>query len=116
MRKRNMLRGLVKTMVTALLAAALTVAAAGCEVGPQYKGPPGQSLAQLHNAALVASRQTTTPAPQLETWWRGFDDPALTRVVQRALSQNLDLAAALARVDEARAAAREAGAQLLPNV
>jgi NodT family efflux transporter outer membrane factor (OMF) lipoprotein len=39
----------------------------------------------------------------------------LTRIVQRALEQNLDLRAALARVDQARAMAREAGAQVLPT-
>jgi len=39
----------------------------------------------------------------------------LSRIVQRARDQNLDLAAALARVQQARAAAREAGAQLLPT-
>jgi len=36
--------------------------------------------------------------------------------VQRARAQNLDLAAALARVQQARAAARAAGAQLLPTL
>jgi NodT family efflux transporter outer membrane factor (OMF) lipoprotein len=51
----------------------------------------------------------------VETWWTGFRDPGLTRIVDRALTQNLDLAAALARVEQARAAAREAGAQLLPS-
>jgi len=58
----------------------------------------------------------SAPAPALETWWDGFNDPMLARIVQRARDQNLDLAAALARVQQARAAAREAGAQLLPTV
>jgi outer membrane protein TolC len=39
----------------------------------------------------------------------------LSRIVQQARDQNLDLAAALARVQQARAGAREAGAQLLPT-
>src|SRR5438034_10982031 len=39
----------------------------------------------------------------------------LVTVVQRALDQNLDLAAAFARVGQARAAAAAAGAQLLPT-
>jgi len=112
-----MARELGKTRVRALLAAlALTLAAAGCEVGPQYQGPPAQNLPQFHNAAAIAGRRTSTPPPRLETWWRGFDDPVLTRVVERALNQNLDVAAAMARVDQARAAAREAGAQLLPEL
>src|SRR5712664_864720 len=39
----------------------------------------------------------------------------LVTVVQRALNQNLDLDAALARVRQARAAASGAGAELLPT-
>jgi len=101
-------------IILVLLAAAL--GAAGCEVGPQYKGPPAQKLAELHNTAIVDRRQTGTPAPQIETWWTGFNDPELTRIVDRALAQNLDIAAAMARVEQARAAAREAGAQLLPTL
>ena len=45
----------------------------------------------------------------------GFNDPMLVTVVQRALNQNLDLDAALARVRQARAAASGAGAELLPT-
>src|SRR6185312_13564875 len=99
----------------ALLALGLGFALAGCTVGPQYKGAPQTHLAEFHNATSVGARQTDSPPPPVETWWTGFRDPVLTRIVDRALAQNLDLAAAIARVDQARAAAREAGAQLLPN-
>ena len=54
-------------------------------------------------------------APELDAWWQGFNDPLLSRLVQRAQAQNLDLAAALARVQQARGVASEAGAQLLPT-
>lgn len=60
------------------------------------------------------ARSTGKPVPSLDTWWTGFNDSQLVRIIQRALDQNLDLAAALARVEQARAAARAAGAQLLP--
>jgi NodT family efflux transporter outer membrane factor (OMF) lipoprotein len=93
----------------------ITVSLSGCVVGPQYKGPPASNLADFHNSAAIESRQTEVPAPPVETWWTGFRDPVLTRIVERALEQNLDLAAAIARVDQARAVAREAGAQLLPT-
>jgi NodT family efflux transporter outer membrane factor (OMF) lipoprotein len=87
----------------------------GCVVGPQYRGPPASQLSKFHNAPpLKESRIDTVPAP-LETWWAAFEDPALTRLVERALRQNLDLAAAIARVDQARAVARDAGARLLPS-
>ena len=94
---------------------ALAISLSGCTVGPQYKGPSAAPLAGFHNSSAVENRATHTPAPPLETWWTGFHDPVLTRIVERALSQNLDLAAAMARVDQARAVAREAGAQLLPT-
>jgi len=96
----------------ALLASILSLA--GCAVGPDYHRP-AVGLADFHGAAAVLAR-TAPPAPPLDQWWTGFHDPALTRIIQRALAQNLDLAASLARVRQARAAAQEAGAQLLPTV
>ena len=89
--------------------------ATGCVVGPSYKGPPETRLTDFHNGAAIERRQTQLPAPPLDTWWTGFHDPVLTQIVARALAQNLDLAAAIARVDQARQAAREAGAQMLPT-
>ena len=87
----------------------------GCVVGPSYKGPPDPKLSDFHNTAAVEHRQTELSAPPVETWWTGFHDPVLTQIVERALAQNLDLAAAMARVDQARQVAREAGAQMLPT-
>jgi len=86
----------------------------GCAVGPDYR-KPATTLEGFHSAAAVQAHSTSTTAPPLDRWWLGFEDPELTRIIERALHQNLDLAAAMARVDEARAAAREAGAQLLPT-
>jgi len=60
-------------------------------------------------------RADGAPAPPLDTWWEGFGDRELTRIVQRALDQNLDLAASVTRVEQARAAAKEAGARLKPS-
>ena len=89
--------------------------ASGCVVGPSYKGPPETKLTEFHNSAAVEHRSTQSPPPPVETWWTGFHDPVLTQIVERALAQNLDLAAALARVEQARQVAREAGAQMLPT-
>jgi NodT family efflux transporter outer membrane factor (OMF) lipoprotein len=97
------------------LIVALSLAAAGCVVGPQYESPTVNQVTAFHNDAAVENRHTEVSVPPpLEAWWTGFRDPDLTRIVDRALAQNLDLEAALARVEEARAAAREAGAKLLP--
>jgi NodT family efflux transporter outer membrane factor (OMF) lipoprotein len=100
-------RGLAAVVVAAVLA--------GCTVGPDYMTPVTNFL-PFHNLAAVSARKTPVPPPPLDHWWTGFNDPMLVTVVTRALDQNLDLAASLARVRQARAAAAGAGAQLLPTV
>ena len=92
----------------------LSASLAGCAVGPHY-AKPATNLVPFHNLAGVSATKPEFPAPALETWWTGFNDPTLVTVVQRALDENLDLAAAFARVGQARAAAAAAGAQLLPT-
>lgn len=49
-------------------------------------------------------------------WWRRFESDELDRLVTQATAQNFDLAAAAARVKQARANATIAGAALLPAV
>lgn len=89
----------------------LVMALTACAVGPNYH-PTTPTLASFHNAPVGS---TTAGKPtRLDEWWLAFNDPNLTRIVQRALDQNLDLAASLARVTQARAAASAAGANLLP--
>jgi NodT family efflux transporter outer membrane factor (OMF) lipoprotein len=85
----------------------------GCVVGPEYQAPKAD-LAPLHNASN-SEPASSEPSPPLDQWWTGFQDPTLTRIVERTLGQNLELTAALARVDQARAVAQEAGARLLPQ-
>src|SRR6185437_12238045 len=82
----------------AAIAVAMGLGVFSCTVGPEYQRPP-IALEAFHSAGAVAARSTGYPAPPLDAWWTGFDDPQLVRIVQRALDQNLDLAAALARVD-----------------
>jgi NodT family efflux transporter outer membrane factor (OMF) lipoprotein len=90
-------------------------ALAGCATGAAYQRPEAPLAAAYHSADALAGRVAVLPAPALDAWWDGFDDPALQRIVARVLAQNLDLAAAMARVDQARAAAHLADARLLPE-
>ncbi len=53
--------------------------------------------------------------PSLD-WWRGFRSAELTQLMQEAQTVNLDVAAAVARIVQADAQARQAGAALLPSV
>jgi NodT family efflux transporter outer membrane factor (OMF) lipoprotein len=85
------------------------VALAGCTVGPDYHRPAIALTPAFHATAAVA------PAADA-AWWSSFGDPVLDGLVTQALAQNCDIAAASARVDQARAAAQAAGAALLPSV
>src|SRR5213596_3193803 len=95
-------------------ALALGASMTGCAVGPKYHRPTVK-LEPFHNAPSIETRTAVLPAPPLDQWWTGFHDPELTRIVQRTLDQNLDLAAAMTRVQQARAAAQGAGARRLPS-
>ena len=92
-----------------LVAAAPSIAFA---VGPDYRRPE-VPLTPAYHAPLAAPG---APVAGLDGWWAGFNDPALSRVVERALAQNLDIEQARQRVLQSRAAAREAGAALAPQV
>jgi NodT family efflux transporter outer membrane factor (OMF) lipoprotein len=57
------------------------------------------------------------PRRPLDTgWWRTFGDPALDRLVERALAHNADLRGAAARVAEARALGDVQRAAALPTL
>lgn len=89
------------------LTAALLLSA--CVSGPNYVAPKLE-LSPYHSQAPAS-----TAPPSLDRWWLGFNDPELTAIIERALAQNLDLAQSQARVQQAQAAAQEAGARLLPS-
>ncbi|MDH6263491.1 multidrug efflux system outer membrane protein [Bradyrhizobium sp. BR13661] len=55
-------------------------------------------------------------APPTLDWWRGFRSTELTQLMEEAQTVNLDIAAAVARIVEADAQARQAGAALLPSL
>ena len=96
------------------LAGALMVLS-GCAAGPSYRPTVPTLPAAYASQTALTARSTDQPAPSLDTWWTGFDDAELVRIIGRVLEQNLNLSAAIARVTQARAAAQEAGARELPE-
>jgi multidrug efflux system outer membrane protein len=83
-----------KSMIVMLAALALSA----CAVGPDYRKPETAPavLSEAQSADFVAQNPTGV-------WWRQFDDAELDSLMQRALTQNLDLRIAYDRVREARA-------------
>jgi NodT family efflux transporter outer membrane factor (OMF) lipoprotein len=107
-----MISNIQRVTKTAVSSALLATILAACAVGPDYRKPK-EDLAPFHNKPAAASVDNSQTS--IDQWWTGFSDPVLAEVVERALSQNLDLEASIARVREARAAAAGAGAALLPS-
>jgi multidrug efflux system outer membrane protein len=77
-----------------LAAALVSLAVAGCTVGPDYVRPDIQSPEQWRvdysQAAGIANTR----------WWEQFGDPVLTLLIDTALLDNRDLFIAAARVDQ----------------
>ncbi|ALM87143.1 hypothetical protein ASB57_20950 [Bordetella sp. N] len=93
-----------------MVALCATLALNGCGL------PVAQTKADL---ALPAGWQAPNAADAARvdaTWWRGYGDPELSRLVEQARVDSYDVAAAAARVRQAEASAVVAGAPLLPKV
>lgn len=88
--------------------ATLTLLVAACSFVPPYQRPALPTPGRFPGAAPAA-----TPLP---AWPDYYTDPALRRLIDAALERNRDLAAAYARVAEARALAAMARAERLPPI
>ncbi len=94
----------------------LSTGLAGCSLTPAYTVP-----ATPPPAAAYHETGAWTPAAPADTaprgaWWSMFADPALDALEQRIDTDNAQLAAAVARYDEAGALARQAQAGLFPTL
>ncbi|MBS1161610.1 MAG: efflux transporter outer rane subunit [Proteobacteria bacterium] len=96
------------TRLAATLSAALLLG--GCAVGPDYLRPSFWFPEPAKENVAVARAE----APINPQWWTLFGDSALNNLEQQAVAANQDLQAAIARLEAAEAAAREAGADYLP--
>jgi len=90
----------------------------GCApVGPDFEPPqPEAPLTWAGPAADLTDQETPTAFADLSDWWATFRDPTLSSLEERAIRSNLDLQQATARIRQARAARRAAGAGLGPVV
>lgn len=88
--RRKSLRGFV--------CVAAVMAVASCDVSPVYKNPA------FPFAGSFAAKPSGSPVLlDNVAWWTRFNDPTLNKLIDQALSQNLDLELARERVTEAQA-------------
>jgi len=90
---------------------ALVPALAGCILTADKLDP----ALDVPDKYTRAKGDAQTALPPL-AWWRGFRSAELTDLMEQAQTANLDIAAAIARIVQADALARQAGAALLPNI
>ncbi|MET3372878.1 multidrug efflux system outer membrane protein [Variovorax boronicumulans] len=107
------LRAAVLPLVAALVLAGCASVPSGMPTVPtaaQFKEQPGAT------APAGFTRATPAEAQPRGEWWLAFNDPVLNTLIQRAEVDNTNIQAAAARLAEARALARSAQADRLPQI
>jgi multidrug efflux system outer membrane protein len=89
----------------------ITLAVAGCAIGPNYKRPTVNVPGDFR---FVANQSTNSFADL--PWWEVFKDPTLLDLIRTAVTNNYDLRRAVARVEQARNMAVVARAPLFPQI
>ena len=97
-----------RTPTAVLLAVACGLA--GCSFVPTFESP------SVPTQPAWATSSDAGAIPVSADWWNHFASTELDKLMAEALAANQDIAAAIARIDQARANTRIAGAPLLPSV
>ncbi len=89
---------------------ATAVIVASCTMGPDYQRP--------EIPVPETYRSSTAPGASIANlqWWELFDDTVLVTLIETALANNHELAIAISRIEEARAALGFVRADQFPNV
>jgi outer membrane protein, multidrug efflux system len=90
-------------------AVALSLALSACSLAPNYQRPQ-MAIPEGWSSGVGAPQQNSMP------FWQDLGSDELNRLIDNALAQNLDLEAALHRIEQARAQAKVAAAPLYPTV
>jgi len=94
-----------------------TLLLAGCAVGPNYQRP-AVSTPTAYKEIALGTWKVSSPNDQIAkgNWWTLFGDSTLDELERQATANNQELKAAVARVTQARATAREAHSEFFPNL
>lgn len=86
-------------------------------VGPNYHRPSVPESNEFKDAELGTWKEATpSDAIARGDWWSIYHDPTLDKLEREAAENNQDLKAAVARVTQARALARNAKADFFPSL
>jgi multidrug efflux system outer membrane protein len=108
-----------RLMPSLALCGAIFLLAVSCAVGPNYVPPQTPVPPAWTGVTTPTVSQTSVPTAgpvELIEWWKAFDDPMLTSLVERAITANLDLRLAEARIRQARATRAGVAAGFWPTL
>ena len=108
-----------RLMLPLTLCSAIFLLAPGCAVGPNYLPPQSTVPSAWTGVTTPTASQVSVPTAgpvELVEWWKAFDDPMLTSLVERAITANLDLQLAEARIRQARATRAGVAAGFWPTL
>lgn len=102
-RRNRQLKLYVRQSMGVLLILPLLMALAGCgAVGPEYMAPASSAPVAWHAELRQGLSVEAMDPNALAGWWDVFNDPILTDLIDQAVSNNVDLKQAMAKVREAR--------------
>ncbi|AMS14983.1 RND transporter [Pseudomonas chlororaphis] len=87
---------------------------AACSVGPDFQRPEGPRVEAWASPQKAAPSQVVS-SPLDERWWEVFNDPQLSALSRRVLTDNLDLQLATSRLQQSRAARQVVTAERYPT-
>lgn len=88
----------------------------GCLLGPDYERPQVPLPESFRASPSVTTTVSVTNEDVLVEWWTLFNDAILNDLVASAQKNNADVQIAVARLGQAQALARQAGAALYPTL
>jgi len=98
-----------------VLAAALCLALGGCSLAPPLRIPVVAAADEYKEAAPWTSARPADNLPR-DPWWLLYGDAELNALQTQLINNSPDLAAALARYQQAKAVSDQARAGLLPTL
>src|ERR1017187_5483033 len=108
-----------RSIIVRLLTSSATIcllALAGCTLMPKYQRPTVAVANHWPENVAAQNAETSTNAAADIGWRDFFRDPRLQRLIELALTNNLDLRVAILNVEQTRALYRVQRAALVPTV
>lgn len=82
-----------------------------CAIGPDYEAPKIDFSPSYQNASGEMNSEVKAEV----LWWQSFDDDLLQELIAEAVKENYSVKQALTRINQSRAQAKAAFAELLPG-